>query len=569
MRRALSPKAGRYLPLPGKGDDEARLGGVLFGLEGADETREPFLPGRLAQLLPDGTYRFANEPHDARLAALAVALGACSRAHPLSQGGMTHAVKLDLPHKASIATSCSISSKPWRSLATLLIPRPTIWGRHSSNRRRASSRRAITPRSPSIIGDELLEKNFPLIHAVGRASTAEPRLIDMSWGNAKHPQVTLVGKGVCFDTGGLDIKPESSMLNMKKDMGGAATALALAHMVMSRKLKVRLRVLIPAVERFHRRFSAFRPRDIYTSRKGITVEIGNTDAEGRLVLADALTLADEDKPELIADFATLTGAARVALGPDLPAFFTDDDALASDLMSYATAENDPVWRLPLWRPYESMLESKVADTNNVGGSQGGAITAALFMRRFVAAKSWLHFDVFAWTGRGEGRPARGRRIAGGARALCAARGALRLTMASFDPRLTPARPDLAAKHLEGKVPAARFVEGRLMKVIEPQAPLRREPRSDAPLDTEALKGERVTVYDRNAEGFSWGQLAGDNYVGWLPSNALAPAGPAPTHKVAALRTFAFPGPSIKLPPLEALPFGATLDRRARRRAHPR
>jgi leucyl aminopeptidase len=175
-------------------------------------------------------------------------------------------------------------------------------------------------------------------------------------------------------------------------------------MIMSRKLNVRLRVLIPAVENSIAGDS-FRPRDIYTSRKGITVEIGNTDAEGRLVLADALALACEEEPELVIDFATLTGAARVALGPDLPAFFTDDDALASELMTSGTAENDPVWRLPLWRPYDAMLESKVADTNNVGGGQGGAITAALFMRKFVTAKSWLHFDIFAWTASAKpGRP---------------------------------------------------------------------------------------------------------------------------------------------------------------------
>ena len=187
------------------------------------------------------------------------------------------------------------------------------------------------------------------------------------------------------------------MLNMKKDMGGAATALALAHMLMSRQLKVRLRVLIPALENSISG-SAFRPRDIYTARNGITVEIGNTDAEGRVILADALALADEDKPELIADFATLTGAARVALGPDVSAFFTDDDELAADLTRHAAAESDPLWRLPLWRGYESMLESKFADVNNVNsGGQAGAITAALFMRRFVTAKSWLHCDVFAWT----------------------------------------------------------------------------------------------------------------------------------------------------------------------------
>jgi leucyl aminopeptidase len=209
--------------------------------------------------------------------------------------------------------------------------------------------------------------------------------------------VTLVGKGVCFDTGGLDVKPDASMLNMKKDMGGAATALALAQMIMDRGLKVRLRVLIPAVENSISGAS-FRPRDVFTSRKGITVEIGNTDAEGRLVLADALALADEEKPALIADFATLTGAARVALGPEVPPFFTDDDALAADLMRIGRAENDPVWRLPLWPGYEAMLDSKVADTNNVGtGGQAGAITAALFLKKFVTAPSWLHLDVFAWT----------------------------------------------------------------------------------------------------------------------------------------------------------------------------
>ena len=205
----------------------------------------------------------------------------------------------------------------------------------------------------------------------------------MTWGKPSDPKITLVGKGVCFDTGGLDIKPDTGMLNMKKDMGGAATALALAHMIMARGLKVRLRVLIPAVENSISGTS-FRPRDIYTSRKGITVEIGNTDAEGRLILADALALADEDKPALIADFATLTGAARVALGPDLPPFFTDDDALADELARAGAAENDPLWRMPLWRPYEAMLDSKVADINNVAtGGHGGAITAALFLRRFV------------------------------------------------------------------------------------------------------------------------------------------------------------------------------------------
>jgi leucyl aminopeptidase len=248
-----------------------------------------------------------------------------------------------------------------------------------------------------VVTGNALAKQFPLVAAVGAGSMREPRLIDLSWGKDGDPKVTLVGKGVAFDTGGLDIKTDAGMLNMKKDMAGAATALALAHMIMARKLKVRLRVIIPAVENSISGTS-FRPRDIYTSRKGISVEIGNTDAEGRLILADALALADEDEPALIADFATLTGAARVALGPDVPAAFTDDDSLAGELAGHAAAENDPLWRMPLWRPYEAMLDSKVADTNNVStGGHGGAITAALFLRKFVAAKSWLHLDIFAWT----------------------------------------------------------------------------------------------------------------------------------------------------------------------------
>ena len=399
----FEPKAGRYLLLPGTSGAQSgnALGGILFGIESEDQTKDPFLPGRLPQHLPNGIYRFANEPHDARLAALAFALGTYRftryrKAEP-------RAIKLDLPQ--SIAREELEHIVEGVTLARDLINTPANDmgpAQLEQAARKLAARHVAT--ITAVIGDELIDQYFPLIHAVGRAAASAPRLIDMSWGDANQPRVTLVGKGVCFDTGGLDIKPESAMLNMKKDMGGAATALALAHMVMARGLKVRLRVLIPAVENAIAG-SSFRPRDIYTSRKGITVEIGNTDAEGRLILADALALADEDKPALIFDFATLTGAARVALGPDVPAFFTDDDRLADELMRAATAENDPLWRLPLWRPYESMLESKVADINNVGGSQGGAITAALFMRRFVAAESWVHFDLFAWTSSAKaGRP---------------------------------------------------------------------------------------------------------------------------------------------------------------------
>jgi leucyl aminopeptidase len=219
----------------------------------------------------------------------------------------------------------------------------------------------------------------------------------MSWGEEDAPSLTLVGKGVCFDTGGLDIKPSAGMLLMKKDMGGAANALALAHMIMDARLPVRLRVLIPAVENAISG-PAFRPGDVLRSRKGITVEIGNTDAEGRLVLADALALASEESPDLIVDLATLTGAARVALGPEIVPFYTRDDSLASEMAAHATAVADPIWRLPLWAPYFSMLETKVADINNAGsGGYAGSITAALFLFRFVPeTQRWMHADIFAW-----------------------------------------------------------------------------------------------------------------------------------------------------------------------------
>ena len=393
------PKAGKHLLVPGP---DGQLAGVLFGIEAADSAnKDLFRPGRLVTLLPAGTYRFANAPHDARLAALAFALGAYQFTRYRKAEACN--VRLVVPDGVDGDDLSRIAEGV--SLARDLINTPA---NDMGPAELEDAARALAGQHGakfSVTSGAELEKNFPLIHAVGMGSPRAPRLIDFTWGKDSDPKITLVGKGVCFDTGGLDIKPDASMLNMKKDMGGAATALALAHMIMARGLKVRLRVLIPAVENSVSGKS-FRPRDIYRARKGITVEIGNTDAEGRLVLADALTLADDDKPVLVADFATLTGAARVALGPDVPPFFTDDDALAAELMSAAGAENDPVWRLPLWRPYETMLESKVADTNNVStGGQGGAITAALFLRKFVEAKSWLHLDVFAWSSSNKpGRP---------------------------------------------------------------------------------------------------------------------------------------------------------------------
>ncbi len=248
-----------------------------------------------------------------------------------------------------------------------------------------------------IVGEALLDANFPAVHAVGRAAAREPRLIELRWGDTAAPRVTLVGKGVIFDSGGLNIKTGSGMALMKKDMGGAAHALALARLIMQARLPVCLRLIIPAAENAIAG-NAFRPGDIIATRAGITVEIGNTDAEGRLILADALTLAQDDQPELLLDFATLTGAARVALGPDLPALFTHSDALAAELLTAGTAAGDPMWRLPLWLPYQDMLKSSVADLNNSGESSfAGSITAALFLNRFVRrTMNWAHFDLYAW-----------------------------------------------------------------------------------------------------------------------------------------------------------------------------
>ena len=385
------PKPGRHLVVP---KSDGTLAGVLFGIEAADApVKDLFRPGQLVTVLPPGTYRFANAPHDARLAALAFALGAYQFTR--YRKAETRNVRLVVPEDVDGEDLTRIVEGV--TLARDLINTPS---NDMGPAELEGAARALAKQHGArieVAAGDTLTKQFPLVAAVGAGSPRAPRLIDIAWGNENAPKVTLVGKGVCFDTGGLDIKNDTGMLNMKKDMAGGATALGLAHMIMARKLKVRLRVIIPAVENSISGTS-FRPRDIYTSRKGITVEIGNTDAEGRLILADALTLADEDKPALVADFATLTGAARVALGPDVPAAFTDDDALAEEIARFGASENDPLWRMPLWKPYEAMLDSKVADTNNVStGGQGGAITAALFLRKFIATKSWLHFDIFAWS----------------------------------------------------------------------------------------------------------------------------------------------------------------------------
>jgi leucyl aminopeptidase len=389
----FAAKPGEYLALPAV---DGRIAQVLFGLEDeAAKWRDLFRPGQLPGLLPPGAYRFANAPHDARLATLAFALG--SYRFNRYRKADAPDVRLVAPDGIDIAEISRMAEAA--ALARDLINTPA---NDMGPEQLAAAAGLLASRFGAdfncTVGEELLAQNFPLIHAVGMASPRAPRLIDFCWGDPAHPKVTLVGKGVCFDTGGLDIKPSAGMLIMKKDMGGAANVLALASMVMDAGLKVRLRVLIPAVENAIGG-NAFRPLDIFPSRKGLNVEIGNTDAEGRLVLADALALADEEKPDLLIDLGTLTGAARVALGPDLPPFYTSDERLALDLARCATAENDPLWRMPLWPPYDSWLDSKVANINNApSGTFAGSITCALFLQRFVeAAKSWLHVDIYGWT----------------------------------------------------------------------------------------------------------------------------------------------------------------------------
>ena len=281
----------------------------------------------------------------------------------------------------------------------------------------AEAAEAVADRSGAtfseIVGDDLLAHNYPTIHAVGRGSARAPRLINLAWGDPAHPRLTLIGKGVCFDTGGYDLKPSSAMKLMKKDMGGAATVLGLAQAIMDAKLKVRLRVLIPAVENFVSS-TAFRPLDVFKTRKGLTVEIGNTDAEGRLVLCDALAEAMTEEPALVIDMATLTGAARVALGPELPALFSNDEAVAAALLAAGAAEADPLWRMPLWKPYRKLLDSKIADINNASDSTfAGAITAALYLQEFVEPDiPWVHIDTFAWNHTARpGRPEGGEALA--------------------------------------------------------------------------------------------------------------------------------------------------------------
>lgn len=386
------------------GEAGAVLAGIQGVLLGVGDASDPFVSAAAAERLPEGDYRFAGVVEEAALF-----------------GWSLGAYKFDRYKKGKRASARLIAPKGADAARARRLAKAVFFVRDLVNTPasdmlpdtlEAEARKLVGEFGATIsvtTGEALLEQRLNMIHAVGRASTTAPRLIDIAWGRADAPKVTLVGKGVCFDSGGLDIKGADGMSLMKKDMGGAANALGLARLIMEEGLDLRLRVLIPAVENAISG-SAFRPGDILTSRKGLTVEIGNTDAEGRLVLADAMAVGAEDNPDCMITLATLTGSARVALGPDLPPFYCDDERFVGAVLAAAAATRDPVWRMPLWKPYASMIASPIADLNNsASGSFAGSITAALFLNRFAPENGvYAHFDIYAWRPKAApGRPAGG------------------------------------------------------------------------------------------------------------------------------------------------------------------
>jgi len=394
-------------------DAAGDLASVAVGIESADD---PWCLGSLPYTLPEGAYRLEADWPAERLARASVGWGLGAYRFTRYRAAKREPARLVLDGRcdgddverqvAAIALARDLINTPAEDMM------PEQLGAAA-----AELGRELGAEVRQVVGEELLAANYPAVHAVGRASAHAPRLIDLRWGDPAHPKVTLVGKGVCFDSGGLDLKNASGMRLMKKDMGGAAHAIALARLAMSARLPVRLRLLVPAVENAVAG-NAFRPGDVLRTRKGLSVEIDNTDAEGRVILSDALAEASAERPALLVDFATLTGAARVALGTELPALFANDDALASALLEAALSESDPMWRLPLHAPYRELIDSKIADLANAADTPyAGAITAALFLESFVDdGVPWAHFDLMAWNVRGRpGRPEGGEAM--GLRAL--------------------------------------------------------------------------------------------------------------------------------------------------------
>jgi leucyl aminopeptidase len=383
-------------------------GGIARVLAGVREAGDPWALAALPLKLPRGRYALGKGP---------VAIPAGNAAFAWDLGGYQFSryrkakrkpadLQLDRSSKVTQALEMAQAVRLVRDLVN--TPTEDMGPEHLSDMAREQAE-LFGGEFDEWVGDELLAQNFPAIHAVGRAASRSPRLLEVNWGNPRHPRVAIVGKGVCFDTGGLDLKTAEGMRLMKKDMGGAAHAIALARLIMQRRLPVRLQMLVPAVENAVSG-NAYRPGDVVRTRKGLTVEIGNTDAEGRVVLCDALAYAAEQKPKTLIDFATLTGAARVALGPELPVLFCNDEKLAARLAAAAGKVDDPIWRLPLWRNYRRFFDSEIADFNNTGrGGYAGAIVGALFLDYFVPEDiAWAHFDVFSWNDVSRpGRPAGG------------------------------------------------------------------------------------------------------------------------------------------------------------------
>ncbi|MBL8806959.1 MAG: leucyl aminopeptidase family protein [Rhodospirillales bacterium] len=391
--------SGEFLALP------ARAGGIDRVVVGVPAQESPDGAGGLfwswaglPMRLPAGSYRLDPEPQDPQLATrIAVAWGIGSYVFDRYRKAARAPAQLVWPARADRAAATALIEADAFARDLINTPAEDMGPGELADAARAMARE-LGMQAKVTVGEALRAQGYNLIHAVGRAAAREPRLIELNWGDARHPRVTIVGKGVCFDTGGLGIKPDAGMKLMKKDMGGAAHALALARLVVQAKLKVRLQVLVPAVENSVSGNSV-RPLDVIRSKAGLTVEIGHTDAEGRLILADAFARAGEERPELMVDFATLTGAARVALGPDLPALFCNDDTLARDLLTTGLEQNDPMWLMPLWQAYRPRIDSKVADLNNVSDSPfAGASIAALFLQAFVpAGVKWAHIDLLAWS----------------------------------------------------------------------------------------------------------------------------------------------------------------------------